>query len=322
MWQGLKGFSDVWLTIWTKNQNPDNNMTYFYIYAALGICSALFILIRVYLITRNSLICSRRLHEDMITRIMNAPITLYHDTVPKGQILNRLSKDLGSIDSFLANQYGNFFVFFFSMAGAIIVCSIFFPFCLIAIPIVFVFGFMSLRFYINASRDISRLDGITRSPILNTLGETVSGAITIRAFQYEKEFVNLFCQRENEFFKIRIFSNGVGNWFSFSLDIFSLLFFAFLIIFSIILETYFDEQSIGIVLSYSLSLEEYLLRLLSNMSNLENSMVALERCLKFTEIIQEKEKEIPEDKKLSKNWPEEGNKTNKIKEQFSSSTTQ
>ena len=306
MWQGLKGFSDIWLTIWTQNQDVNQNMKYFIIYAALGIGSALFILIRVFLITRNSLNCSRALHEDMITRIMNAPITLYHDTVPKGQILNRLSKDLGSIDSWLGTLYGNFFVYFFSMVGAIIVCSIFFPYCLIAIPVVFFFGLLSLRFYIHASRDISRLDGITRSPILNTLAETISGSITIRAFQYEKEFTNSFCERENDFFNIRIFSNGVSNWFSLSLDIFSLIFFAFLIIMSIILEDYFDQQSIGIILSYSISLEEYLLRFLSNLSSLENSMVALERCMKYTEIIQEKDRELPEDSKISSVWPETG----------------
>ena len=192
------------------------------------------------------------------------------------------------------------------MIGSIVICSIFFPWCLLALPIVFFFGFLSLRFYIYASRDLSRLDGITRSPILNTLGETVQGAITIRAFQLEKEFMNEFCERENEFFKIRIFSNGVGNWFSFSLDIFSLLFFTFLIVMSIILDNYFDEQAIGIIISYALSLEENLLRMLSILSSLENNMVGLERCLKLTEIVQEKERELPEDKKIIELCPEEG----------------
>ena len=35
-------------------------------------------------------------------------------------------------------------------------------------------------------------------------------------------------------------------------------------------------------------------------------MVGLERCLKLTEIVQEKERELPEDKKIIELWPEEG----------------
>jgi ABC-type multidrug transport system fused ATPase/permease subunit len=41
----------------------------------------------------------KKLHEDMVARILNAPINLYFDTTPIGRILNRFSKDLQLIET-------------------------------------------------------------------------------------------------------------------------------------------------------------------------------------------------------------------------------
>jgi ATP-binding cassette subfamily C (CFTR/MRP) protein 1 len=179
------------------------------------------------------------------------------------------------------------------------------PWCLLVLPFVCLFGFITLRFYISSSRDLSRLDGITRSPLLNTLSETINGAITIRAYQYEDIFTKKFCSKADEFFKVRIFMYGVGCWFNLMLDFFTISFFMFFIISSICFEDYFNAASIGIVLSYSIQLQEYLLRFLSSLSMLENGMISLERCDKYTQIIQEKSKELEEDKDLN-NWPSSG----------------
>ena len=40
------------------------------------------------------------MHETLLEKLMRAPINLYHDTVPKGQIFNRLSKDLTTVDTY------------------------------------------------------------------------------------------------------------------------------------------------------------------------------------------------------------------------------
>jgi ABC-type multidrug transport system fused ATPase/permease subunit len=304
-WQTLKGGADIWLTVWTNSQNAESNMSYFWVYAGLGILSSVFIYFRVYLLTRGSIKLSTRLHEEMITKIIGAPINLYHDTTPKGQILNRLSKDLGSLDTFMVYIYGNIYVYLCAMLGGITICAIFMPWCLLVLPFVCMFGFITLRFYISSSRDLSRLDGITRSPLLNTLSETINGAITIRAYQYEDIFTKNFCSKADEFFKVRIFMYGVGCWFNLMLDFFTISFFMFFIISSICFEDYFNAASIGIVLSYSIQLQEYLLRFLSSLSMLENGMISLERCDKYTEIIQEKSKELEEDKDLN-NWPSFG----------------
>ena len=53
---------------------------------------SLFNYFRTRVITSGSINCSTRLHNQMITSLINAPINLFHDIVPKGQIVNYYQK--------------------------------------------------------------------------------------------------------------------------------------------------------------------------------------------------------------------------------------
>lgn len=41
----------------------------------------------------------------------------------------------------------------------------------------------------KAYREVSRLENVTCSPVINHLGETLTGASTIRAFEKEEQFI-------------------------------------------------------------------------------------------------------------------------------------
>lgn len=47
--------------------------------------------------------------------------------------------------------------------------------------------------YLASSRELKRLDSTTRSPILNTLAETLHGVVTIRSFGDSPRFISLLC---------------------------------------------------------------------------------------------------------------------------------
>ena len=92
------------------------------------------------------------------------------------------------------------------------------------------------------------------------------------------------------------------NWYILMLDLLSFSFICFLIIFTLIFRTKFSPQVIGIILTYCDQLQEELVRFLVCRSNLENDMVALERCLAYTKIMSEKPNTLPIDETLE-NWP-------------------
>lgn len=62
------------------------------------------------------------------------------------------------------------------------------------------------RYYIASSRQIRRLDGASRSPVISHFSETLSGASTIRAYGHQERFIgqnkdavneNLVCYYNN-----------------------------------------------------------------------------------------------------------------------------
>jgi ATP-binding cassette subfamily C (CFTR/MRP) protein 1 len=305
LWQGSLLSSDYYLTYWAMQKDEENNLSYYWKYSLLYFSSVLFNIVRIKLLSWGSLKCSDKLHTKMIDSLIKAPVNIFHDTVPKGQIFNRLSKDMNEIDTELIFHYNEFFVDSISILGIIILCSIIEPYCLINIPILVFGGLFILIFYIRGRRDLARIEGITRSPLLNLITETLPGTITIRAYEMQEIFMNKFYSRINDYFKVNIVTVGVSNWFSLHLDFLYFIFSVFLIVFSILFKDKFDSQSIGLMLSYSLLLEVYLFSLLNTVTLIENSMVSIERCLKFTDIPEEKPNHLPNDNRLA-SWPSEG----------------
>jgi len=107
-WQALKIRSDFWLIEWTKEKR-DNNWYYYGIYCTIGLSSSFLISFKGFILTCATVSCSRPIFHKMITSLIRAPMNLFHETVPKGQILNRLSSDINAVDNDLSSYYGSAF---------------------------------------------------------------------------------------------------------------------------------------------------------------------------------------------------------------------
>ena len=310
LWQGLKCGSDLWLVKWKgdeegKVEKVGIDWINFLIYSGLGISAALFVYFRLLIIYIGSISNSRTLHRSMLAHLIRAPINLYHDTVPKGQIFNRLSNDLFKIDIGESFMFYNVTSYSANLLGQVVVCAIFQPYCLILVPFIIVLGLFTMRYYLNCSREISRLESISRSPMLNSVNETVYGALTIRAFKLSNYFTDDFRRKADNFLKTRIFLVGIMNWYTLMLDFLSYSFIIFLLLFSIFAKEQFEPATIGILLTYCVQIQDELVRYLTCRSNLENDMVGLERCIAYTKIISERPEKLPKDDELGE-WPVEG----------------
>ena len=303
IWQTLKVGSDIWLGYWSENQNKNTNTKNFLFYSFLALGSSIFNYIRTYIITTGSLKCSIRLHKEMITNLIYAPINLFHDTIPKGQIFNRLSKDLPTVDTFTMYWFMTFTSFGSSFLGAVLICSIYQPYCLFFVPF-FIYTCLYLsRFYMNCSRELSRIEGILNSPILNLINETIPGTTIIRAYHLENKFNLSFQERIDEYFKVLFYLNGTYQWYLMMLNFISFLFLVILLIFSLIHKELYSAKIIGIILSYSIIFQTDIIEFLSSFSNFENTMTKMERSLLYTNLINEKPQHLEKD---NINWPTKG----------------
>ena len=305
IWQSLKIYSDIWLGYWGEHQKERSSNFFFTIYALLSIGSTLFNYLRTRIITSGSLKCSTNLHFKMITSLIKAPINLFHDTVPKGQIFNRLSKDLTTVDTYTMYWFMTLTAYGSSFIGAVVVCCLFQYQCLFSLPIFIILCWVISRFYMNCSIELTRLEGISNSPILNMINEAISGKTTIRAFNYQLLYIKNFQNLIDENHKIRFFMNGIYQWYIFTLNFLEFLFLCCLISISLIYKERFSSKVIGILLTYSIVLQEDMIEFLSSFSNFENTMTNMERSLSYTKIISEKPQILKCDKGLN-NWPSKG----------------
>ncbi len=304
-WQGSRILSDLWLGYWSEHQGEKSNAFFFLIYAAIATSGSLFNYIRTRIITLGSVKCSKRLHYEMITSLMNAPINLFHDITPKGQIINRLSRDLPAIDTYsmywfmMSTAYGSSFL------GAILVCSFFEKLCLIFLPFFLILSWHLYRFYINCSRELHRMEGVLNSPILNIVNETIPGINTIRAYNMQGKYIEKFQEKVDEHYKIFFYINGIDQWYTLYLNFFSILFLIYMVFTILLNKDFFTPKIIGIMLTYSVILQEDIIEFLTCFSNFENTMTKMERCLSYTKIKSENPKVLKSDLYLGK-WPTKG----------------
>ena len=255
-WQGLKILSDLWLGYWSEHQGERSNVFFFAIYSITALGGSLFNYLRTRIITTGSINCSTKLHNQMIISLIRAPINLFHDTVPKGQIFNRLSKDLPTVDTYTMYWFMTLTAFGSSFLGAVIVCSLYEKECLIFLPIFIILCWLLYRFYINCSRELNRIEGVLNSPILNLVNETIPGTATIRAYNLQKKYIELFQEKVDEHYKLDFYINGTGQWYLLFLNMLSILFLTYMIIMTLMHKDKFTPKIIGIILTYSIVLQE------------------------------------------------------------------
>jgi len=273
----------------------------------LNLSSVFFIFLRIYLLTVGIIRLGRYLHKDMIIKLVRAPINLFHETIPRGQIFNRLSKDLDSLN-FSIFSVGDTLVCFLSCIGSFVLCAIYDFFSILYMPIILVCGYFITRFYLIGSRPLTRLEAISRSPILNTISETIPGYASIKAFEREGNYCTKYYSKINDCFNINICIRGINMWLQEMFKFLSIFYLIYLVT-----RTCFDSenataQSVGITFTYSVVLQENLGWSFSIAANLENIMISLERCLQYTRIKSEKPSQIKskDDELIKKNWPQEG----------------
>ncbi|KAA6400152.1 MAG: ABC transporter: Multidrug resistance-associated protein, ATP binding protein, partial [Streblomastix strix] len=153
---------------------------------------------------------NRLIHRKLLTHVAHCP-TSFYDQTPMGRILNRFTGDISQTDQVLYMNLTQVMNCWLSLIGQIVIVAVDTPFFLyIGLPTLIIF-FIVMKIYSRASRNLQRLEAISRSPVLSHFSETVSGAglSTIRAYQLEKDWAKKF-EQLNDDWSIRfiIFMEG------------------------------------------------------------------------------------------------------------------
>jgi len=118
----------------------------------------------------------------MIYHLFRAPINLFFDVTPIGRIMNKFSKDMSGLDRNTAFLVGTFFQNLYNALFVMIISCIAVIWIIFVIPVIAIGALVVYAYSISAFREMTRIESLSRSPILSYISETLSGASTIRAF--------------------------------------------------------------------------------------------------------------------------------------------
>ena len=305
-----KEFVSSWSNKSKEENTREDNYKFFMQYSTILFIGIVIQFIKEMLVAFSNLKSTKYLHEKMIFSLIRAPINLFFDVVPIGQILNRLIHDL-DLSQEIIWMFNKILKSFIGLITSIYVCYLENRETIYASPLIAYFAYLLLKYFITAGRDLNRLNGISRSPAISLFSETILGITTIRTFKQEKPSKKKFHERLDEHFGVMLYKYGTDNWFCMSLDLISHLYLGFVLGGAIFRIDSFDAKTVGIMLDYSSDFSEELLEVFEQGTHVEKSLISLERCDAFTKLPSENyEDEKILNKKMyslvDKSWPNEG----------------
>lgn len=140
----------------TDSEHSD--LYYYGIYATLGIALTFITFVRIGAVILKGVNMSRRLHTDMLGRIIRASINLFFDRVPIGRLINRFASDLDMIDSTLPFNLGGMMHSPVNLLAKFVVCC--YAGTLWVLPLAFLFLFVGVKIqrrYLAVYREVYRL---------------------------------------------------------------------------------------------------------------------------------------------------------------------
>eukprot|EP01017_Pseudomicrothorax_dubius_P051455 TRINITY_DN9905_c0_g1_i2.p1 TRINITY_DN9905_c0_g1~~TRINITY_DN9905_c0_g1_i2.p1 ORF type:complete len:412 (+),score=69.58 TRINITY_DN9905_c0_g1_i2:272-1507(+) len=158
------------------------------------------------------------------------------------------------------------------------------------------------------NRELLRLEGITRSPIISYYSETIQGLTSIRSLKAQESFI----ERENHFYSENLKNNlcltAAGEWFIIRLDFASLLTFTMpCLALNLLFKNLIPPGISGLILTYCFSLERFMFNTFFYLTKTESSLVSFERCFAYTSLPTERILDSePALHNAIKNWPTAG----------------
>ena len=297
-----------------ESQEQDNNnaelnldlKNKFITYAEISLGGILCNCLVEFIVTRTTIHSLRKVHEDMINKLVRAPINLFHDIVPIGQILNRLTKDTELIEGIIKTVNVAIKILFTIFAN-IGICYLYNKYILYVSPFLFMAFLCVTNYYISAQRNLVRLHRVSYSPILTIASETIRGVDTIRTAHAEEDCRSKIYKRLDDHFGVHLYIEGSKGWYNITLRIISNIFFGIIISFMGYYSEFYSAQAMAIVLQGLEDLIESVLNGVRIYTTLEMTMIGLERCETITKIQTERKpiEDITQKLKREK-WPKLG----------------
>ena len=336
-WFGMDIFSNFWLNFWsgtsdqlqkeaeidrandsftfdeTEYRNEYLKTTYYYIimYSVIGLVIVLLTFLRSITLAWAAIQAGKTMHNNLLQTMIRAPMSFY-DTTPFGRILNRFSKDIATLDDSLPRTIGMWLVCFLKVIATFFIIAYASPMIILVIIPLIVFYYFTQRFYVSTSRQLKRLESVTKSPIYNQFGETLAGVSTIRAFSAVPHFLEnsrTLVDKNQRCYYFNVVSN---RWLATRLEYVANALVVMVCIFATVSksDSLMSASLWALAINQAISITQTLNWFVRQQSEIETQIVSVERVKEYSENETEKyEADKNQTVAVPESWPETGQLT-------------
>ncbi|KHJ47246.1 ABC transporter transmembrane region [Trichuris suis] len=312
---GLSVGSSIWLAEWSEDsvcsaKNRSDCVqtdTRIGVYAALGIGQALFVFAAALLMMLCMVASSANLHERLLHNLLRVPMSFY-ETTPLGRVLNRIGKDIDVVDNTLPAAVRTWMNCLVQIIATLVIIAMNMKAFAAAIIPLAIFYYAVQRFYVSSSRQLKRMESVSRSPIYSLFQEVIQGAVSIRAYRAQKHFRDMFDKHvdANQMTYYPMIVSNRFRWLAVRLEFIGNL----LVFLAAIFAVYNREEGIlsagmvGLAVTYALSITQTLNWVVRMTSDLETNIVSVERIVEYMNV--PTEADWTTEYRPPHNWPSMG----------------
>jgi ABC-type multidrug transport system fused ATPase/permease subunit len=193
------------------------------------------------------------------------------------------------VDLQIGNSLKQLLFFAFSIIVAIASGAIEAPILLLFAAVLLLSCFWCARHYVTAARQLKRLESSALGPIFDHMSSSAAGISTIRAFGRIDAYVESFLSKvdlySRSFWHLWLLNRWMGFWMNILGAVFSTV-----TAVSMLSIPHVDSAAVGLAISFTMQLGDYLINLVQAYAALEMDMNSVHRLLEYTNMDLEDDK--------------------------------
>ena len=303
---------DYWLSMWfAKSTGLWTNITDDVFVGTYGGACCLFIigvLARGITFSYNSIKKSVSLHNKMFKSVIYARMAFF-DSTPIGRILNAFARHQYAIDAQLSDSLMQLLQYSPLCLGAMILIMA------VMYPTIGVFGsaliilIIILVFVGNTEDKLRNQDALTKSTIFSHLTATLEGLFSIRAFECQPRFINLYKEKIDQNHKYLFGMMELRCFVAFYLDILTSFMIYCVVVVVVQLTSDYTASTGGLVISNVLQLLVFLQWTVRMFGEVREKLASVKQVGYYGNSIQQEPDSVIESNRPPSDWPKHGSIT-------------
>ncbi|KAI9109391.1 hypothetical protein K1719_019445 [Acacia pycnantha] len=300
----LQSASIFWLALATESPNVTNAIL-IGVYTIVSLLGVVFACLRSIINAHIGLKSSTSFFSCFNNAIFKAPM-LFFDSTPVGRIMTRVSSDLSILDFDIPHAMDIVTAVGTELLATIgIVASVTWQVLIVAVPTLIASIYIQ-GYYQASSRELMRINGTTKAPIMNFSAETSLGLVTMRAFNMVDRFYQNYLKLVDTDAKLFFHSAASLEWLILRIEALqNLTLFTASLLLVLLPKGYLSPGLAGLSLSYALTLTGTQMFMTRWLCNLSNYIISVERINQFIHLPEEPPA-IVENRQPPLSWPSKG----------------